>query len=348
MSARVTRKRARMEAEQAEEHVGSTSATESVDASTPDFERDEELWYEDGTIILVARGIGFKVYKGPLVDHSPVFKDMLSLPQPATTAAAPNCPVIPLPDSPADLRHVLRLLMPSKRIRLTGVQNASFVAVCACIRIAHKYQIDHLVEESLKYLRKFYPDTFDLFLKSRAKPLNPQYAVTVVNLARLTGATNLLPMALAECCRLGPALVLGIAQADGTREHLSPTDLALCFHAKDKLVEARVKAFAAMFNTLEDVRANVCDHQDQGAPDDEDFETVQTELLDGTVPGLCSPNVWDSLAARVLARIPEICKPCKKAVKSAELEQQKAIFERLPDLVGVVVEGWGKDPSGKK
>ena len=54
---------------------------------------------------------------GPLVDHSPVFKDMLSLPQPAATQVEPACPVIPLPDSPADLRHVLRVLMPTKRIR---------------------------------------------------------------------------------------------------------------------------------------------------------------------------------------------------------------------------------------
>ena len=100
---------------EAEQENAANASTASSDAG--DFQRDSELWFEDGTIILVARGVGFKVYRGPLVDHSPVFKDMLSLPQPAATQVAPACPVIPLPDSPADLRHVLRVLMPTKRIR---------------------------------------------------------------------------------------------------------------------------------------------------------------------------------------------------------------------------------------
>ena len=82
------------------------------------LERDAEFWYEDGTIYLTAGNVVFKVYRGPLVEHSPVFRDMFSLPQPPTTTepSLPH-PVVPLPDSPQDLRHLLRALMPSKKLK---------------------------------------------------------------------------------------------------------------------------------------------------------------------------------------------------------------------------------------
>ena len=228
---------------------------------------------------------------------------------------------------------------------LSGVQTIPFATAFACIRLGHKYQIDHLLEESLKFLRYYYTYSFDLLRKTHEKSPPPEYAISVVNLVRLTGAHYLLPMALAECCRLGSAIVNGRQLEDGTREYLSQADLGLCFQAKDRLVEARVQAFARMFDDLKAAREDVCECEDA---DDEDFEQVYGELLDGEIAGLCSPNVWDSLAVRIWERIPEICKPCRKALFEAEREQQKAIFERLPDLVGVTVEGWGNDIPRQK
>ena len=83
---------------------------------------DKEFWYEDGSIILIASDVAFKAYRGPLIHHSPVFKDMLSMPQPPSSSTEPSAcqvelPVVPLTESASDLRHVLRLLMPSSRIR---------------------------------------------------------------------------------------------------------------------------------------------------------------------------------------------------------------------------------------
>ena len=93
-------------------------AREEPAAEQIQLERDEEFWYEDGTIYLTAGNVVFKAYRGPLVEHSPVFRDMFSLPQPPTTTepSLPH-PVVPLPDSPQDLRHLLRALMPSKKLK---------------------------------------------------------------------------------------------------------------------------------------------------------------------------------------------------------------------------------------
>ncbi len=82
--------------------------------------KDEELWYEDGTIVVVAGNIEFRVYKGVLAAHSPVFADMFSLPQPQPTSVSQSleepqcCPVVSVNDSPEDLRLVLKAILPNK------------------------------------------------------------------------------------------------------------------------------------------------------------------------------------------------------------------------------------------
>lgn len=70
------------------------------------FTRDEKYWFEDGNIILSARNVGFKVYKGLLAEHSAVFRGMFVVAQGAHAAGeqADGCPVVPLDDSPDDLR----------------------------------------------------------------------------------------------------------------------------------------------------------------------------------------------------------------------------------------------------
>lgn len=115
MSQRITRKRARLEAEAELEGTGPDGAV-VADDELAGLKRDDELWQEDGNIILVAGGTAFKVYRGPLCDHSPVFKDMFSLPQPEPTLPSSPCPLVHLTDSPTDLRCVLLALMPSKRV----------------------------------------------------------------------------------------------------------------------------------------------------------------------------------------------------------------------------------------
>ena len=76
-----------------------TSATED-DLQPESLERDENFWYEDGTIILIAATVGFRVYRGPLAKHSPVLRDMLSFPQPPVriVGATCNCNSIRLSD----------------------------------------------------------------------------------------------------------------------------------------------------------------------------------------------------------------------------------------------------------
>ena len=53
-----------------------------ADALENPLTHDAELWFPDGSIVLQAEAIYFKIYAGILSQASPVFRDMFSLPQP--------------------------------------------------------------------------------------------------------------------------------------------------------------------------------------------------------------------------------------------------------------------------
>ena len=103
-------------------HSRPASPSPAAEVDARSVKRDEELWFPDGNLILVARDVEFRVYQGPLVAHSPIFKDMLSLPQPDEThrEAQPtgsSCATVHLPDSPEDLRHFLHVFISGRSLR---------------------------------------------------------------------------------------------------------------------------------------------------------------------------------------------------------------------------------------
>ena len=139
-----SRKRARAESED-----GATAASQSVSSSTRGSskvphdannsglalvpkaedqeylpkEKDSDFWLENGSVILVARNVEFRVYGGLLADHSPVLKVLFKKYKHITRSVSFDghyeamCPVVHLEDSPEDLRHMLRMYMPRRDTR---------------------------------------------------------------------------------------------------------------------------------------------------------------------------------------------------------------------------------------
>ena len=87
-----------------------------------DFSKDIEFWLEDGTVVLLVRGVGFRVYEGWLADASPVLKELFVRRSNETLwfrtggRARIHCAVVPLDDTPEDWRHLLRMCMPWKSL----------------------------------------------------------------------------------------------------------------------------------------------------------------------------------------------------------------------------------------
>ncbi|KAL1938258.1 hypothetical protein VTO73DRAFT_11709 [Trametes versicolor] len=221
--------------------------------------RDEEFWYSDGNIILLAHDVEFRVYKGLLAEHSPVFKDMFSLPQPPSPVTAPSedaCPVVHLSDSPEDLRHILRVYMPKlggpSPAFHTSIPTYSYDAIAAAVRLGHKYQMSDMLNDALTFLKTYYPMDYDKWkaYTSYGPPGFPEEcAIGVVNLARLVDDVGLLLMALLVCCTIadGRKIVWGFKRKDGSREQLTPGDIGLCYVAKARLVAASARLMLRVF-----------------------------------------------------------------------------------------------------
>ncbi|KAH9910894.1 uncharacterized protein B0H18DRAFT_831049, partial [Fomitopsis serialis] len=162
--------------------------------------RDGRFWYDDGNIIIIAQGIGFRVFKGLLAAESDVFRDMFTLAKPAPDLSRElvpdDCPVVHVTDTAAEIRSLLAMLLGGRQyMRRVKFE---FDDVANCMRLAHKYGIQDLVEDSLEELKRYFPEDFESWEKSLVCDQLTK-AITAVNLARLTNSLSILPAALYRC-----------------------------------------------------------------------------------------------------------------------------------------------------
>ena len=78
------------------------------------LERHEELWFEDGSVVLVAQNTGFRVFRSLLAEQSAVFSDMFSSSSPNGCEMLEECPVVQLSDAAEDAIDFLRVLFKPK------------------------------------------------------------------------------------------------------------------------------------------------------------------------------------------------------------------------------------------
>ncbi|EJF60290.1 hypothetical protein DICSQDRAFT_63386 [Dichomitus squalens LYAD-421 SS1] len=159
---------------------------------TLNFRPHERFWFDDGNIILVARDVGFKIYRGLLAINSTVFSDMLA------SSKEPQY---------------------------------SFDQVSALVRLAHKYGVQDVLDRSLRALQDArYTKDFSRYLELELDPtecdvkISPVHAIGAVNLAQLTQTSALLPLALYDCCQYGGDVLDGWRRDDGEVEYLSRED----------------------------------------------------------------------------------------------------------------------------
>ena len=120
-----SRKRLRIEEEspppvqkrEIEESLGPPPYADSAAGRLRNRAKDTEYWFEDGTLLIVTQNIEFRVYKGLLTDRSVVLKELVSQSHTHQTLSIGDqqtvrCPVVCVTDSPQDMRHLLRALMP--------------------------------------------------------------------------------------------------------------------------------------------------------------------------------------------------------------------------------------------
>jgi hypothetical protein len=79
-----------------------------------------DIWYKDGSVVLQADGIQFRVHWGVLSEHSSFFRDLENLPQPPDQPSVDGCPVVELLDTFFDVKYLLKALYTPYAFKLFG------------------------------------------------------------------------------------------------------------------------------------------------------------------------------------------------------------------------------------
>ncbi|TFK85596.1 hypothetical protein K466DRAFT_551818 [Polyporus arcularius HHB13444] len=336
MSARTTRKRARPDSQDWEAAETQEAGGEQAGMAGAGRKRDEEFWFEDGNVMLVARDVEFRVFKGILADHSPVFKDMFSLPQPPEYATA-LCPVVHVTDAPEDLRHLLRVYMPKTEPSPFLPEDPSFDVISATVRLGHKYQIAKLVEHSIDYLKKYYTTDYAAFAQ-RGHPYWPpsfkaEHAIGVINLAHLTGELSLLPLALFICCTLDKDIVKGVQRGDGSWEQLTLDDIGLCFAARGRLVARRAEATTFVFDL---VRIS----EGCTKPGRRCAEVLRDVLTKLKTSEWAVPDPFSSVLRGYSQHLKtNLCSACWRLARTLDEEEFREMWTQLPTFFGLEAQG---------
>ncbi|TCD62076.1 hypothetical protein EIP91_007498 [Steccherinum ochraceum] len=198
---------------------------------SPSFTPSADVWYPDGTAILVAEGEAFRVYSGMLARQSPVFADMFALPQPpgSEDTTYEGCPVVYMADSASEMRIFLRILhdgryapcntgststswsLTSHGLNLLRSDNHSMLhnldpgSLPDLLRISTKYGVTYLRNLAIASLHYYFPlqvHRFSDMAQTRTEKMSIGQLFYLANVCRETQAVTLLVLVLCCCAHL--------------------------------------------------------------------------------------------------------------------------------------------------
>ncbi|KAJ7197667.1 hypothetical protein GGX14DRAFT_574140 [Mycena pura] len=241
--------------------------------------RVDDLWFEDGSLLIKAEEKLFRVSKCLLAVRSMVFKDMLSLPPmpDGEMELIDGIPVVTLPDSAKDVEVFLRAIIDSSFF-MPPPEPVQLTEVIGVLRLSHKYDVGYLYRRALEHLsRRLYFPSIEAyraskgieepwrsitFIGSYAEP-NASELFSIIKACTTVGATWLLPMAYYYACNHIRQTEL-LSMTSGEDELHS----RLCLSACRDLIANNVAAFSFLrpyFNFEEDcVDIRRCEKVRQG------------------------------------------------------------------------------------
>ncbi|KAH9932298.1 uncharacterized protein B0H18DRAFT_987469 [Fomitopsis serialis] len=348
VNSRKSRKRARADIDSEDESSAAMAAKE-------DLKHDDQVWFDDGNVVLVAESIAFCIHRGLLSLHSEVFRGMFTMPPPENEETVAGCPVVRVSDAAQEMRYMLWALYNGRAFRNPRAQ-VPFKVVAALLRLAHKYQITYLREEALARIKTVYVDDSLDFMTEEC-PSHPlltyeeEDAFDVVQLAHLTDTPSLLPAALYLCCETEPfweptnIIKSFLSKRDEEPYNLlSQEDVFRCLAARPQLVEARLAVFSYIFSDAGGMQcraSGLC----RGALAfiKNRFFEAQSEVPEWPVRIDCLyPRADDVMSDTCYSGQYSFCSSCQTYFKGRDKDIRERIWSDLPSYFGLDIPGWVK------
>ncbi|KAJ7758317.1 hypothetical protein B0H16DRAFT_1885317 [Mycena metata] len=307
-----------------------------------ELERSLDFWFEDGTIILQAENMLYRVYLGFLASRSAVFRDMFSTPRPADEPLVEGCPVVQLHDTVEDLTRFLKALLPSNPpgpvntcpallpsnppgpVNTCPVSNLS--ELVSVLRLSDKYDVPALCASMESILAALYPTT-----------LKEWDAGRVLNLAVTRGLHSILPEVLyCVITRDEPSRIAQI-QDEEYRTLCSSRDTL------SRLTQIGFYVALHTFSVGEDEDSNCAN---MAACESERARVMRKQLSDDLgvySRGYDWNDPFDSPELRFSARDDkdtDLCANCLEVAHLEHNEQREWGWHRLPDIFDLGAWEW--------
>ncbi|KAJ7624049.1 hypothetical protein DFH06DRAFT_1008670 [Mycena polygramma] len=169
--------------------------------------RADGLWFEDCGLVIQAETTLFRVSRDYLALQSPVFRDMILLPQPKDAHMMDGCPVVVLPDRADDVTFLLKALLFCDFFEPFPAPT-TYPILAGILRMSHKYDVEALRKRSLTHLSSIHPTTLPEYEATRTSVLeqvrdDPAYPTNLVRtllLGRKFSMDWILPVAFYRVC----------------------------------------------------------------------------------------------------------------------------------------------------
>lgn len=191
------------------------------------------LWYDDGSVVLKAGDDFFRVHSSILSQKSSVFATLLLQSQAENTETHKGCPMVTLGDDAEELRQ---LLLTIYEISYFEDNAQYFVYLRAILRLSTKYEMARLRDLALQRLKCGVPTTlasFDDPKHQDERATAQRNALAVINLAREINCLELLPCAYYYCSRLPTSTIF---EGNGG-DVLALPDITACILGKEQLLK---------------------------------------------------------------------------------------------------------------
>ncbi|KAJ7762633.1 hypothetical protein B0H16DRAFT_1311684 [Mycena metata] len=304
----------------------------------------EELWFSDGTLVLVAGTSMFRVYGGLLAKHSPVFGHMLESPQSDDAELIDGTPVVHLADNQDDLKYFLSALIDYEFFGAFPA-TTTFDTIAGIIRLSKKYEVGSLRKRALIHLSSAFPMTREEFPASPSWTLPPTQWIRVILLAREMSLDWILPTAFYQLLENPtPSQLVDGINIDGVQFELAPQDrlraieqsIVICRRASAEIVYSLWGPAHMVgcyhYNTKQ--RASSCSTGRL-----ESRKVVETRMKENVFP----MNLWTAEYFTAM----DVCNGCRYKMQPAHQEAVDVFWAGLPERFGLPGVGCPETDEGR-
>ncbi|KAJ7643416.1 hypothetical protein DFH06DRAFT_1097138 [Mycena polygramma] len=301
-------------------------ALRSTPTPNPEPRRVEELWFPDGTLVLTTETALFRVYGGLLAKESPIFHDMLQMPQPTERPTLDNCPVVDLPDNGRDVEFFLKALFDYKFF-LPLPNPTNFDVLTSVLRLSKKYDVGPLHKRALAHLASGFPLVKTGYPPSSSWETAGQHIRAVV-FAREMQLDWILPLAFYRVCLHSVDKIMNGVDVDGVRIELNPKDKRACL---EQSILLRGPASAEILNFLwePDIIPSCSRAQECRLS-----RIARRKVAEGWRGSHLPLTLWEDSDWGAL----DVCFACLIAMKEAHKTALNNFWDGLPQRFGV--DGW--------